>query len=282
MASARPPAGRRPAAGGRRRRECGVRPDRDPGPHHHPRPQTAATVGREKLSRRYTLRATMLIATSTRAAWPARGRAGPRPRSRPRRRPAAGRRTASRCGSAVRTPASARRPRRPPPRRLGALASACRPSPCRLLLRLAGVDVDVLLAGEPHDLVHDLVGDRAQDVAVVLHALVAGEVEGLAEAHDRAGERAELLAGRGHHVGADAPPPGSPGRRSRARAGPRRSCRGRACRRGSGCPRGRCRTGRPPRGSCAPTSARPRRRWRPTGRSAPARHRRRTSSGTSP
>src|SRR5689334_6999415 len=57
----------------------------------------------------------------------------------------------------------------------------------RLLLGPRGVDVDVLLAGEPHDLVHDLVGDRAQDVAVALHALVAGEVQRLAEAHDRAG-----------------------------------------------------------------------------------------------
>src|SRR3954449_5487352 len=36
-----------------------------------------------------------------------------------------------------------------------------------LLLGDRGVLVDVLLAGEAHDLVHDLVGDRPQDVAVV-------------------------------------------------------------------------------------------------------------------
>src|SRR3954452_22641602 len=72
-----------------------------------------------------------------------------------------------------------------------------------LLLGDGGVLVDVLLPGEPHDLVHDLVGDRAQDVAVVLEALVAREVQRLAEAHHRAGEAAELLAGRRHDVGAD-------------------------------------------------------------------------------
>ena len=71
------------------------------------------------------------------------------------------------------------------------------------LLGLAGVEVDVLLPGEPHDLVHDLVGDRAQDVAVVLHPGVAGEVERLAEAHHRPGPRAVDLAGRGDDVGAD-------------------------------------------------------------------------------
>src|SRR5688500_6376005 len=44
-----------------------------------------------------------------------------------------------------------------------------------LLLGHGGVHVDVLLAGEPHDLVHDLVGDGPQDVAVALEALVARE-----------------------------------------------------------------------------------------------------------
>ena len=56
---------------------------------------------------------------------------------------------------------------------------------------------------QSHDLVHDLVGDRAQDVAVVLHALVATEVERLAETHTGPGELAEDLAGRGDDVGAD-------------------------------------------------------------------------------
>ena len=41
------------------------------------------------------------------------------------------------------------------------------------VLHRRGVHVDVLLAGQQHQLVHDLVGDRAQDEAVVLHALVA-------------------------------------------------------------------------------------------------------------
>src|SRR5687768_10735231 len=62
-----------------------------------------------------------------------------------------------------------------------------------LVLGHGGVLVDVLLAGEPHDLVHDLVGDRAQDVAVVLHALVAAEVQRLPEVHHGARERPELL-----------------------------------------------------------------------------------------
>ena len=127
-----------------------------------------------------------------------------------------------------------------PARALG----ACRPS-AATLLGLGGVEVDVLLAGELHDLVHDLVGDRPQDVAVVLHALVAGEVQRLAEAHAGPGEGAELLARAAPPRRCRAPPPGSPARRSRGPAGRRRSCRGRAGRRGSGCPRGRSRTARP-------------------------------------
>src|SRR3954462_10785433 len=71
-----------------------------------------------------------------------------------------------------------------------------------LLLGHGGVLVDVLLAGEPHDLVHDLVSDRPQDVAVVLQALVAREVERLAEADHRPGEAAEPLSGWRDHVGA--------------------------------------------------------------------------------
>src|SRR5690349_7079903 len=47
----------------------------------------------------------------------------------------------------------------------------------RELLRVLRVEVDVFLAGQPHDLVHDLVGDGAQDVAIVLHTLVAAEVQ---------------------------------------------------------------------------------------------------------
>src|SRR3954453_23236230 len=72
-----------------------------------------------------------------------------------------------------------------------------------LLLGDRGVLVDVLLPGEPHDLVHDLVGDRPEDVAVVLEPLVAREVQRGAETHHRAGEAAELLAGRSNDIGAD-------------------------------------------------------------------------------
>ena len=45
------------------------------------------------------------------------------------------------------------------------------------VLHRRGVLVDVLLAGQEHQLVHDLVGDRPEDEPVVLHALVAGEVQ---------------------------------------------------------------------------------------------------------
>ena len=45
------------------------------------------------------------------------------------------------------------------------------------VLHRRGVHVDVLLAGQLHQRVHDLVGDRAQDEPVALHALVAREVQ---------------------------------------------------------------------------------------------------------
>ena len=54
------------------------------------------------------------------------------------------------------------------------------------LLDLRRVLVDVLLAGQLHQLVHDLVGHRPLDEAVAGHALVAGEVQRLAEPHARA------------------------------------------------------------------------------------------------
>src|SRR4051795_572252 len=85
----------------------------------------------------------------------------------------------------------------------GDVTRALTVEPLLLLLRPAGVHVDVLLTGEPHDLVHDLVGDRPEDEPVVLQTLVAREVQGLPEPHERAGHLAELLAGRGHHVRPD-------------------------------------------------------------------------------
>src|SRR6476619_2327930 len=71
------------------------------------------------------------------------------------------------------------------------------------LLHGRGVHVDVLLPGQEHQLVHDLVGDRAQDEAVVLHALVAREVQRLADADPDAHDLGLLLAGGLGLVGAD-------------------------------------------------------------------------------
>src|SRR3954452_25232464 len=65
------------------------------------------------------------------------------------------------------------------------------------------VDVDVLLAGELHDLVHDLVGHRAQHEAVMLHALVAAEVQGLADADAGPHQLGHDLAGRLDLLGVD-------------------------------------------------------------------------------
>ena len=72
------------------------------------------------------------------------------------------------------------------------------------LLDVGGVEVHVLLAGEGHEGVHDLVGDGAQHEAVVLQALVAGEVQRLADddAHAVAGG-GNGLADRLGQVGAD-------------------------------------------------------------------------------
>ena len=72
------------------------------------------------------------------------------------------------------------------------------------LLDVGGIEVHVLLAGEGHEGVHDLVGDGAQHEAVVLQALVAGEVQRLADddAHTVAGG-GDGLADRLGQVGAD-------------------------------------------------------------------------------
>ena len=95
----------------------------------------------------------------------------------PSRRPA-GRRGDPRTG--------ARTVARPPRRRR---AARHRLAGCRLLgagraaagggcaLDLLGVHVDVLAAGQLHQLVHDLVGDRALDEPVTGHPRVAGEVQ---------------------------------------------------------------------------------------------------------
>ncbi|AYN36745.1 hypothetical protein DUI70_6251 [Streptomyces albus] len=70
-------------------------------------------------------------------------------------------------------------------------------------LGLGGVHVHVLLAGQAHHLGHHGVGHRAQDVAVAVHALVAGELHGGAEADgDPAGAGQSRAAGL-ELVGAD-------------------------------------------------------------------------------
>src|SRR3954454_8685987 len=73
----------------------------------------------------------------------------------------------------------------------------------KAVLHRGGIHVDVLLARQQHELVHDLVGDRAQDEPVVLHALVAGEVERLADADTDAHDPRDELAGGLRLVGAD-------------------------------------------------------------------------------
>ena len=49
---------------------------------------------------------------------------------------------------------------------------------CQLSLHVGGVQVHVLLARQEHQVVHDLVGNRTQDVAVLVEATVAREVQG--------------------------------------------------------------------------------------------------------
>src|SRR6478752_9540221 len=71
------------------------------------------------------------------------------------------------------------------------------------LLHGRGVHVDVLLPGQEHQLVHDLVGDRPQDEPVVFHALVAGEVERLAHPDTDPHDPRDDLAGRLGLVRAD-------------------------------------------------------------------------------
>ena len=83
------------------------------------------------------------------------------------------------------------------------LLRSARGGPAGEFLGLGGVEVDVLLAGQLHDPVHDLVRHRPQDQPVALHPVVAGEVQRLAELDRRRGERGDHLARRGHHVGAD-------------------------------------------------------------------------------
>src|SRR2546430_13600684 len=65
-------------------------------------------------------------------------------------------------------------------------------------LGAAGVDVDVLLAGELRDRLHDLVGDRPQQLRVRLLAVVAGEVHRLAEPH--AGPEPRVRPERGRRL----------------------------------------------------------------------------------
>src|SRR5215211_8665989 len=64
------------------------------------------------------------------------------------------------------------------------------------VLRGRRVHVHVVLAGKLHDRVHDLIGDRTQNEAVVAHALIAGEIQRLAELYRRTHDLGNDLAGR--------------------------------------------------------------------------------------
>lgn len=70
-------------------------------------------------------------------------------------------------------------------------------------LGLLGVHVDVLAAGELHQLVHDLVGHRALDVPVTGHPGVAREVQRRAEPDPHPGDLGDQLAGRLDLVGVE-------------------------------------------------------------------------------
>ena len=142
------------------------------------------------------------------------------------------------------------------------------------LLRLLRVDVDVLLAGQLRDLGHDLVGDRAQRLAVRLPAVVAGELHRLAEDHPRPDRRTSGCASRAAgtrrcRIIAH----GTTGARdsSASRATP--VCPGTAARPVSGCPPGRCRGRSPPPGRAARSAAPARWPRRRSGRSGSARRR---------
>ena len=130
---------------------------------------------------------------------------------------------------------------------------------------------------QPHDLVHHLVGDRAQDEAVVLDALVAGEVERRPKRTHGTGDQPTFFPG-----GATTSVPlrafGITGTGIRARAGRRRSCRGTGGRCGSGCPRPRCRQAAALR-ILLGAAQRARGGGGADARSAPDRRRRRTASG---
>ena len=108
------------------------------------------------------------------------------------RRPPAPPRPRPRWRSSPAATASSRLPLNRPPRRPGSTSGGelgggrgggGRPWPPVSLagLDLLGVDVDVLAAGELHQLVHDLVGDRPLDEPVAGHPGVPGEVQRRAE-----------------------------------------------------------------------------------------------------
>ena len=107
------------------------------------------------------------------------------------------------------------------------------------------VDAGLLLAGEPLDRGHDLVGGLAAGPPG-RHALEAtAEVDRLTE---RDGDRDDPRPGGADRLdvlGAGQARRVRRGRRRSAPGGRRRCGRGRGGRRGTGCPRGRCRTPRP-------------------------------------
>ncbi len=169
----------------------------------------ASTAAYRAASGRKTSRPRWNDSTTTGSRRPVRSERGP---STPIGEPVSSRGAANRCRRRRRRVASSSRPSRASsssergPTRLGGLGGLL-----GLVLLLAGdpvlhrrgVHVDVLLAGQLHQRVHDLVGDRAQDEPVALHALVAREVERGADPHADPDQLGDLGAGRLRLVGVD-------------------------------------------------------------------------------
>ena len=121
--------------------------------------------------------------------------------------------------------------------------------------RARRVRVDVLVARELADLVHDLVGVLAQREVVVRPVVVAagssGSPNGSRPAGTPAASSCRSAAPRRCRSGR----PGRSARPSATRAAPHRCGRGACSRRAFGCLRDRCRTHRPPAARPSPTSS---------------------------
>ncbi|OOK71956.1 phospholipid/glycerol acyltransferase domain protein [Mycobacterium kansasii] len=77
------------------------------------------------------------------------------------------------------------------------------PRPVAAAFDAGCVDIDVLLTGKPHQLVHHLVGDGPFDEVVAGQPLEPGEIHRLAETNGHPAEPQHLLARRVDDIGAD-------------------------------------------------------------------------------